>query len=202
MSELLPGLDVDVVDIVREYCDEDCYAYLYFDSIDTGTEPNDIEPADIWIANNLNGRIQLGEFAAISGRADSRRDEIRAALSATPLAAQLWNADEPTLRNAGILFDMLCGPRAQGSRMTKILHKKRPEMFPILDARVRPLFESVIPSVRGRSWEEYFVELGRVLGPWIVRNAEVLDTARKPYDRLTRLRAYDICLWRKGSISS
>lgn len=169
----------------------------YFDSIDPGTDPNDIEPADIWIANNLNGRIQLGEFAAIWERAESKGD-LKKTLGQIPSEAQLVEADEITLRRAGMLLDMLCGPRAQGSRMTKILHKKRPDLFPIMDARVRPLFESVVPSVKGRSWEDYFVELGRELGLWIERNADSLDAAREPCRALTRLRAYDICLWKKG----
>ena len=195
--ELLPGVRVDVAAVVWDYCEQDRLAYLYFDFIDPGTGANEIAPADIWIANNLNGRIQLGEFAAIWKRAEERMSDISGGLEGIEKDAALWEADEDTLRRAGLLLDILCGPRAYGARITKILHKKRPDLFPIIDSRVLPLFEGVVPSVKGRSWSDYMVELARVVGPWIERNAQALDDARGPFIRhITRLRAYDICLWK------
>lgn len=196
--ELLPGIRLDVAATVREYCDIDRKAYLYYDSVSPPTPADDLEPADVWIANNLNGRIQLAEFAAIWERIERHRDSIRAGLTAIPRDASLWAAADAVLRDAGRLLDLLCGPRAYGSRITKILHKKRPDLFPIIDARARPLFELVVPTVAGRTWAEYMVEVGRVVGPWIERNAAVLDSSRERRDFLTRLRAYDICLWKHG----
>lgn len=183
---------------LREYCEVDRHAYLYFDSIDVGTAPNELQPGDIWIANNLNGRIQLAEFAAIWDRVENHRDQLRDLFASIPEEAQLWEVEENLLRRAGTMLDLLCGPRAYGSRITKILHKKRPHLFPIIDARVLPLFEKVVPSVKGRSWTDYMVALGGGVGPWIERNADVLDSAREPFRPITRLRAYDICLWKNG----
>jgi hypothetical protein len=193
--ELLPGVRVDVGETVRKYCDVDRLAYRYFDSINPDTPPGDLEPADLWIANNLNARIQLATFAALWERVEANRSEIRQRLGEIPRAEQLWCADDETLRAAGRLLDVLCGPRAYGPTVTKILHKKRPDLFPIIDSRVRPMFERVVPSVAGRTWAEYMVEVKRVIGPWIVRNRSELEEARAPHDRLTTLRAYDICLW-------
>ena len=197
--ELLPGLHVDVKHTVHEYCEVDRNAYLYFDSIEVGTDPNDLQPSDIWIANNLNGRIQLAEFAAIWGRVEEHRAPIREALSAIPFDASLTTASSHVLTNAGALLDILCGPRAYASRITKILHKKRPDLFPIIDARVRPLFDAAVPPVKGRSWPDYMVEMGRVIGPWVQRNAAALDGGRAPFSGTTRLRAYDICLWKHAA---
>lgn len=109
--------------------------------------------------------------------------------------------DSRRVRDRGSMLDILCGPRAYGSRITKILHKKRPDVFPIIDARVRPLLEKAIPSVKGRSWSDYMVEVGHVVGPWIDRNAAVIDQARQPFPSVTRLRAYDICLWKYATRS-
>lgn len=201
--ELLPGLYTDVIETLREYCDVDRYAYLYFDSIDPGTDPNDLEPGDIWIANNLNGRIQLAEFAAIWERYQSEGEVVRSLLASIPVNAELWSRDEDVLRYAGKLLDMLCGPRAYAPRITKILHKKRPNLFPILDTQVLPLIErDVLPSAPDRSWMDYMAELARAVAPWIQRNADVLDEARKDFEPLTRLRAYDICLWKYATSTS
>lgn len=198
-QELLPRVRVNTVNAVREYCESDRLAYLYFDSIIPATSADDIEPADIWIANNLNGRIQLAEFAAIWERAERQRETIERTLSAIPSDACLWKAENCVLRGAGWLFDILCGPRAYGSRVSKILHKKRPDLVPIIDSRMRAMFEAVVPSVQSRSWSDYLVEIGRVIGPWIERNAAALDHARRPYPAVTRLRAYDICLWKHAA---
>ncbi len=197
-TELLPGLWVDVHTTVHEYCVRDGLAYRYFDLIEPGTDPDDLAPADVWIANNLNARVQLAEFAAIWGRVEAHRDAVKEALRAVPVRAAMSGADDAVVQAAGTLLDLLCGPRAHGSRITKILHKKRPDLFPIIDARVQPLFDAVVPPVTERSWSEYFAEVVGAIGPWVDRNARVLDEAREGFPALSRLRAYDICLWRSA----
>jgi hypothetical protein len=193
---------VDVVSTVRDYCKVDQNAYKYFDSIHLSTDQNDIEPADILIANNLNGRVQLAEFAAIWERLEKSHESVRSDLRSIPKDAALDGAEADVLRAAGRLLDQLCGPLAYESRMTKILHKKRPDLVPIIDSRVLPQFVAVIPTVTGRSWEEYFILLGQVIGDCIASHADLLDEAREDFPELTRLRTFDICLWKTGAVAS
>lgn len=196
--ELMPKKMIDVRAAVHEYCAVDGLAYQYFDGLDPGSDPDDIEPADIWITNNLNAGIDLKHFAAIWGRAESARPRIRQALQAIPVDECLWTASAAELSTGGDLLDIMCGPQALRSRITKILHKKRPNLFPIIDTNVSSLFDSpgVVPLVDGRSWQQYMVELAKVVGPWISQNVSTLVTEAKRFPPLTPLRVYDICLWK------
>jgi hypothetical protein len=127
--------------------------YQGYDAV--ASDPWDLSEVDLHLANRMIARMGRAEWAAVL----SRRDQVRAALEPVPVSASLAEpADKvpwDSLRRLYASLDDL--PGIGLARATKILHKKRPALVPILD-------EVVV---------RYLRSVSRLLGPRLTRTGRM-----------------------------
>lgn len=103
--------------------------YQRYDAVEA--DPWDLSEDDLHLANRIIARMGAAPWAAVL----TRRHEVRNALGQVPVSASLAEpADRVTwdaLRRLYASLDHL--PGVGLARATKILHKKRPALVPILD---------------------------------------------------------------------
>jgi hypothetical protein len=156
----------------------------------------DITEADLRIANRMIARMGPTEVAAVL----TRRDQVKAALADIPASATLADDEQSVPWDAlGRLYATLEGLPGIGlARTTKILHKKRPALVPVLDDVVaRYLIAVEGPAVGGVAQRgltltrAYHRELHQTLPALACVRAEL---ARRGI-WLTECRLLDIYLW-------
>ena len=122
-----------------------------------------------------------------------------------PVALQ--DADDDALAQVAALFSVLddapyAGRGVRGTILSKVLHRKRPDLVPLYDSRI---FESytapgAIERSSHRSWEASMTLLLRQMRADLQAEAEAFDAlervARQAGAELTRLRILDVLVWR------
>lgn len=129
---------------IREYCEIEVYqGYDDRHSIDNRITTDDVQAANELYA--MIDRYDATESSRIVGAA-----EVESALANVEdfdlacLDSQEWSALKPKLR---ILFTQFLSIRGVGlAKATKILHLKRPHMFPVLDSFVVKFLSGTDPS--------------------------------------------------------
>lgn len=185
---------------LREYCGKEVYdGYDNFHSVD-----NDISMVDIEATKRLNSNIDRydkNESSALLRRAA----ELSSLLSRIPnidlheLDAPRWQDLQKDIMQ---LFQiMLKVPGIGLPKAVKILHLKRPKLFPILDSYVVELLTGNNPS--SSSDDSLLAELGvKALGiarEDIITNKETFHRLKQSVEDLpiplTIVRIYDILCW-------
>lgn len=119
----------------------------------------------------------------------------------------LQDADDETLEQVAALFAVLdeapyAGRGVRGTIVSKVLHRKRPDLVPLYDSRI---FESytapgAIERSAHRSWRESMTLLLRQMRADLQAEGEgfsaLVDVADGAGAGLTRLRILDILIWR------
>jgi hypothetical protein len=124
----------------------------------------------------------------------NRANIINSALLHIPVGLELSSDAIPwgALEN---LFRVTLGPQIRAARATKILHKKRPYLIPILDSVMVSYCENVKRHYGGDEASR-MVECVRIIKTDIERN---LDTFRRLIavtdTKITLVRAHDILVW-------
>lgn len=154
------------------------------------SDPDHLTPEDIHLANRIIARMGPRDAATLLGRAP----EVDQALAAIPHDATLVeDVDWPALQDLFVAVDGLAGIGL--ARATKVLHKKRPALIPILDeVVVRYLGASepgTIPERAVRQTHAYQRELHHCLP---VLSQVRSELAARGYE-LTECRILDIYLW-------
>jgi hypothetical protein len=154
-----------------------------------------IRPEEIALSMMVNSRITASTASEIW----RKRKPIEEALSGIVPRCSICDDD------AAIPWDSLekaisgiCRvPGAKVAVATKVLHKKRPSLIPILDSVIVSHFH--IPSVRDRSWGGYAVALSKLfredllsVRPEIERMSCSLAARGKP---ITPCRIFEILMW-------
>ena len=94
----------------------------------------------------------------------------------------------------------------RGTRLSKILHRKRPQLIPLYDRQVGSCYQqgvdAPVPPVKGRGWEAFmklYVEAVRVdLHAGWETWTDIAAMVPKNRPAITPLRALDIVAWRVG----
>lgn len=114
------------------------------------------------------------------------------------------------LQEIGALYGVLDGGGlhgTRGTRLSKILHRKRPALIPLYDEQVRCCYQdgdgAPVPSVKGRTRADFMTDFARAVREDLVTQLNVWEelaslAAGPP---ITPLRALDIVAWRAGSQS-
>jgi hypothetical protein len=119
----------------------------------------------------------------------------------------LQDADDAVLAQVAELFAVLddapyAGKGVRGTILSKVLHRKRPDLVPLYDSRI---FESytapgVIERSLHRSWRESFTLLLQHMRTDLLAEADAFtqleQVAAAAGAPLTRLRILDILIWR------
>lgn len=177
-------------------------------------DPNVLTEAEAWRSRIINSRLTRNECSQVVRRA------LSAPWSSVPVHADLADADpsEPDSLFAdatGLYWSFTWPERITGvavAKVHKILHLKRPGLYPILDERVKGLYRPCAAAWTGRLSHRGGMTLVDSPPYWaafrddLVRNCDALDTYRAQLAededevvrfmaRLTRLRLQDIIAW-------
>jgi hypothetical protein len=177
------------------------HEYEIYDKVDVKTDDT-IELLDILVANCINARIDIAE--KIRSIYNGRK-AVETALTAIPADADLLadNFDWEAVENVINAFCSIKG--AMESVTTKILHKKRPNLIPIMDTVLGKHYhinfgQTVFPKYqKGKT-------SGKVVVAYMQQMQEEMRNCEKELDLLyeaaaqnnttiSRLRIFEILLW-------
>jgi hypothetical protein len=107
-------------------------------------------------------------------------------------------------RLCGILDDYKANPVSL-TKLSKILHRKRPELIPLYDENIRVCYTRIgmIPHAKDRSWEDFSKLLLPAIQHDLVRQMDKWReiAALAPNPAISPLRALDIIRWHLGGQS-
>jgi hypothetical protein len=183
------------------------WAYRTYDCIPPsgGSEFSDL---DLLVVDGLNAQLdasQLGAMQAIRPQLGEAIAALDGAETTTPGSTTFWLLDPEHVRTAPPFgtpgwwiwraWALLMGTAGIGITVThKVLHHKRPSMFPLIDRLTAPIlgetqiWASIHDELNAKPDE--WTELER----WFAETADARGTAR-----LTRLRLHDIVAWTRAS---
>jgi Family of unknown function (DUF6308) len=116
----------------------------------------------------------------------------------------LGDADDTELDAVAELFAVLDEPRyagkgVRGTILSKVLHRKRPDLVPIYDSRIFEAYTAPggISRTRHRTWVEFMALLCRQMRDDLRAEADAFDALEAVSGRaVSRLRMLDILVWR------
>jgi len=192
----------DPLDRVRRYCGlpysggaPETWAYRYFDLVDS--DPNGVISVDVLAAGALHAGLSRDDL----DRFWDNRSTLDDWLSALPLDVALADASAGIvdhLATLGLLADGAFGLSI--SLTSKVLHRKRPLLIPLIDREIIDWYRPVTGERRAATaWEP----LIRSLQHDLAVNADVLGKIATQLDvelghRLSDVRIVDIAIWMGG----
>lgn len=123
---------------------------------------------------------------------------------------QLVDATPDHLSAIGACFGLLDSNRrprgVQGTKLAKLLHRKRPALIPLYDEHIRSVYQdgakAPVPKVRGRSWQDFMALLSAAIQSDLRRNPDVWSELARltpaESEPITTVRALDIVAWGLG----
>jgi hypothetical protein len=188
IATLIRSDSIDVKESVRRYLDPaGPFAAHSFDSIKSNPA-NRLDVADFLAVGFLDTPIKAASFRELK----RREDEISALLEKLPTGRKLWEMTQDEYETGDALWSVLRSIKGLGpTRVSKILARKRPKLFPIWDSRVDAFFE--------HKTERFWWPLAVALEDRDLR-ARIRDL--KPpdlEDRISLIRVLDIAIWMSGA---
>lgn len=180
------------------------YSFPAYDRYQPDSDPDRLSDADFLAPMLLNVGMSVRSFY------DLRRvaDRLERGLAAIERDLTLEAAAEGKVRESvaelyGVIDERREKPRDVGvTRLSKILHRKRPQFLVLNDRRVRTCYQQTIEyPKRGRSWAQYMVDLSLAIR-YDVRSQRAafdrLATAVEGAGPISRVRLLDIVAWNLG----
>ena len=186
-------------DQVRRYCGlpwdgnpAETWAFRYFDCIDT--DPDSVTSEDVLCAGALHSGLSRDDLAFFW----DHRDQLNDWLSMFPPDSNLELADAEVLESLASLPALASDVSL--SLLSKVLHRKRPWLIPMID---RQILDTYRPLTGHRRGENAWAPLLGLLAEDIRLNLELLAemglVLRVELGRpVSRLRIVDIVLWMEG----
>ncbi len=149
------GRDIaGALDLIRRYCGlawsggpPETWAYHCYDRVPTALD-NDVTPVDVLTAASLHPGLSREDLAFFR----DAHGALSEWLSATPNDTALADADDDRLRQLATLADF--GEDVSLTLLTKVLHRKRPQLIPLLDRHVIDWYRPVTGERSApRAWE-------------------------------------------------
>ena len=188
-------------EVLRDYIDvRNGFAFPSYDRLVTNGAATLVD-GDLLAPNLIGAEVDRGRFALLREMLPALQGV--AALPAVPLE----DADEATIAQVADLFAVLdqapyAGKGVRGTIISKVLHRKRPDLVPLYDSRI---FESytapgAIPRAAHRTWREFMELLCTQMRDDLRAETDAFDelvgVAGDGGALLTRLRILDILVWR------
>lgn len=187
--------------VLLDYVDiRNGYAYPAYDRLVTNAAATLVD-GDLLAPALIGAEVDRGRFALL-------REMLPALAGVAVLpAVPLEQADDTVVEEVADLFAVLdaapyAGKGVRGTIISKVLHRKRPDLVPLYDSRI---FESYtapggIERSTQRSWREFMALLCTQMRDDLQRESEAFDelvgVAGDAGVLLTRLRILDILVWR------
>lgn len=195
------------------------YAFPAYDQYRGGDNvPQVLDDADFLAPALLNVTISIRSFYALQQQRSRLQELLAAEELARPLASL---TDEQIQSHIGGLFAILDEgesvegedgeatsgtlPGIGGTKLSKVLHRKRPESIPLHDRWVWSCYVGdvgdPVPRAKGRSWREYMTLVAQEMAADIRAQPEqfkMLQRASHASPALTDLRMLDIVAWNVG----
>jgi cyclic pyranopterin phosphate synthase len=186
-------------------CEEKVFAFCRLDwsfrTYDLAAVPADdtLDEGQVRLANKMMARMGPSAIGAFLQRSQA----VGAQLARVPSTLHLWDADTSIPWNdvAG-LFRCCLAPGLGPARITKVLHKKRPNLIPILDSIVVRYLERTATEKRigfPNDTAERMVSYVKLLRTDVERNLPTLQQLGKQVaalgGELSPLRVLDILIW-------
>ena len=187
--------------VLLDYVDvRNGFAYPSYDRLVTNGSAALVD-GDLLAPNLIGAEVDRGRFALL-------REMLPALAGVADLpAVPIEEADDAAIAQVADLFAVLdqapyAGKGVRGTILSKVLHRKRPDLVPLYDSRI---FESytapgAIPRAAHRSWREFMQLLCTQLRDDLRAEADAFDelvgVAGDAGALLTRLRILDILVWR------
>lgn len=182
------------------------YAYPAYDRYEHNrNDPRLLIDADLLAPTLLNVPLKIRSFYGLQ----RIRPQLEAGLANEDLGTPLEEIEDPARVAAMVapLYAVLDDPETcpwnvQGTTLSKVLHRKRPESLVLHDRWVRACYlgeGAPVPRVKGRSWAEYMVAVTLAIGHNIRTQRAVferLDAATSCPGELTHVRLLDILAWK------
>ncbi len=171
-----------------EFCQKDA-SYRGYD-LQKVQEDNQLIRQDIQLANRMMARMSSLVVESVVGRAKIINSALQRIVPGTSISDESvpWLAIEQ-------LFSAMLGPEIGPARATKILHKKRPHLIPILDSVVVSYCQTVKRHYDGDE-SSRMVEYVRTIKVDIERNFDTFRGLIAATNlKITVVRAHDILVW-------
>jgi len=185
------GIEIkDCQNKLTEFCEKDA-SYRGYD-LQKVQEDNELTMEDIKLANRMGARMGSLVIQSVVGRAKT----INSALEHIAPGTSISDKSVPWLAIKQ-LFSATLGPEIGPARVTKILHKKRPALIPILDSVVLSYCKAIYTDeLQGDDEAPKMTSYVKVYKVDVDTNIDVLENIIKVTAlKLTLVRALDILLW-------
>lgn len=191
--------------VLLDYLDvRNGYAYPGYDQLVTNGSAELVD-GDLLAPTLMGVDIDRGRFALLR--------EMLPALEAVADLPQvpLHEADEDHLLCVAGLFGILDEPRyagrgVRGTIVSKVLHRKRPDLVPLYDSRIFEAYTAPgsLPRSTDRAWADFIFDLCRQMRDDLQAESEAFDAleqlAAEEGTPVSRLRILDILVWRTADL--
>ena len=188
-------------EVLMDYVDaRNGYAYPAYDRLETNNSPALVD-GDLLAPSLMGVHMDAGRFGLL-----------REMLPALDIVAELpevslQEADDDHVMCVAALFGVLDEPRyagrgVRGTVVSKVLHRKRPDLVPLYDSRIFEAYTApgVIARSTDRSWQEFMALLCTQMRQDLQDEAEAFAWLQQRAEQveapLTHLRILDILVWR------
>jgi hypothetical protein len=187
--------------VLLDYLDvRNGYAYPAYDRLVTNGSAELVD-GDLLAPALIGAHVDAGRFSLLR--------EMLPALEAVADLPQvaLEDADDDHVLCVAGLFGILDEPRyagrgVRGTIVSKVLHRKRPEIVPLYDSRIFEAYTApgALPRATDRSWQDFMELLCMQMREDLQTEADAFTAlqqlAAEDGHHLTRLRILDILVWR------
>ena len=187
--------------VLLDYLDvRNGYAYPGYDNLVTNGSAELVD-GDLLAPVLIGAHIDVGRFLLLQ--------EMLPALEAVAdlPAVALQDADDDHVLCVAGLFGILDEPRyagrgVRGTIVSKVLHRKRPELVPIYDSRIFEAYTApgALPRATDRSWQDFMellcMQMREDLQTEAAGFAALEQLAADEGTPVTQLRILDILVWR------
>lgn len=156
------------------------WAYPYYDAL-VDHDPDDVLPEDVLTASAVHPKLTQRDLAWFV----HHRAQLREFLTATPKIG-LAQSDPGSLD----VLELISSTGVDLSLLTKVLHRKRPALIPLLDRRLVDWYRLKLTNRGAAAWPE----LTRALAADLRANHSALCELGEIVP-LTHLRIADIAIW-------
>lgn len=172
---------------MRRFCSLDA-SYKNYDLVMV-EEDNYLTMSDIRLANHMGARMGQKIIQSVMDRTEN----INSALMHVPAGVEL-SSDAVPWEALDNLFRVIIGPEIHAARATKILHKKRPHLIPILDSVMVSYCQAGIQQPN-EDEAASMTECVRVIKTDIEKNLDTFRELASAIPKITVVRAHDILIW-------
>jgi len=190
--------------VLLDYLDaRNGYAYPAYDRLETNNSPRLVD-GDLLAPALMGVHLDAGRFGLL-------REMLPALQGVGDLPdVALQDADSDHVLCVAGLFGILDEPRyagkgVRGTVVSKVLHRKRPDLVPLYDSRIFEAYTApgALPRSTERGWQEFMALLCTQMRDDLRTQAsafgELEQLAAEQVAPLTRLRILDILVWRTAN---